>query len=92
MDIASIINGYTIPVIVGICLAVGFIIKHSLSIIPNKYIPAIMGGLGLVLNIVVNINSITLEVILAGLVSGLASTGIHSGVKSLSDKTKNTDN
>ena len=33
---------YAEPIVVGICLCVGYVIKVSLSFIPNKYIPLIM--------------------------------------------------
>lgn len=81
MDFTSL-NQYLNIVIVGICLCVGYIIKNIYtkdSI--NKYIPLIVGVLGLVLAIVSNINNITLEVILMGLFSGLASTGLYESFK-----------
>ena len=68
---------FSVPVIVGICLCVGYILKN---IVPtdkiNKFIPLIMGVLGLGLNIWINL-SVTPDVILAGLISGLASTGLY---------------
>lgn len=68
---------FSVPVIVGICLCVGYIIKN---IVPtnniNKYIPLIMGVLGLGLNIWINL-SVSPDIVLAGLVSGLASTGLY---------------
>lgn len=76
MDI-SMLNNYLVLVVVGICLCVGYVIKHSLDFIPNKYIPLIMLILGTMVNILMNINSINAEVVLAGMLSGLASTGLH---------------
>lgn len=86
MDFIEVLQNYSVPVVAGICLCVGYIIKHSLDFIPNKLIPLIMGGLGLAINIVINLNGITAEVILAGLFSGLASTGLHNAFKNLIDK------
>ena len=77
---------YSVPVIVGICLCVGYLIKHSLDFIPNKYIPLIVGALGLGINIAVNLDAITAEVILAGLFSGLASTGLHNAFRNLLER------
>lgn len=75
------------PIIVGICLCVGYVIKN---IIPdktiNKYIPLIMACLGLIMNISTNLHSISLEVILTGLFSGLASTGLYEAFKNLIEK------
>lgn len=76
MDL-SMLNNYLVIVVVGICLCVGYVIKHSLDFIPNKYIPLIMLILGTITNILMNINNINIEVILAGMLSGLASTGVH---------------
>ena len=71
------LNEFSVPLIVGICLCVGYILKN---IVPtdkiNKFIPLIMGVLGLALNIWINL-TLTPEVLLGGLVSGLASTGLY---------------
>lgn len=86
MDISSLAQ-YLSLVVMGICLCVGYIIKHSLDFIPNKYIPLIMGVLGLVINVLINLSTgITAEVILGGLLSGLASTGCHEMFINFIDK------
>lgn len=83
MDI-SVLTQYLSIVVVGICLCVGYIIKNSLDFIPNKYIPLIMWVLGLVINILINLSTgINAEVILSGLFSGLASTGLYEMFKNL---------
>ena len=82
MDI-TILSSFINIIIVGICLCIGYVIKHSLSFIPNKYIPLIMACLGLVMSICINLDKITLEVILTGLFSGLASTGCYEAFKNL---------
>ena len=75
MDL-GFLNDYLLLVIVGICLCLGYIIKSSLNFIPNKYIPLIMAVTGCILNIWIN-KSVTADVILGGMFSGLASTGLH---------------
>lgn len=83
MDI-SVLAQYLSIVVVGICLCVGYIIKNSLDFIPNKYIPLIMGILGLIINILINVSTgITAEIILGGLFSGLASTGFYEMFRNL---------
>ena len=79
----EVLSSFANILIVGICLCVGYVIKHSLDFIPNKYIPLIMACLGLILSICTNLDKITLEVILTGLFSGLASTGLHEAFKNL---------
>lgn len=86
MDISAL-SQYLSLVVVGICLCVGYIIKNSLDFIPNKYIPLIMGVLGLVINILINLSTgISAEVVLGGLFSGLASTGLYEMFRNLISK------
>lgn len=71
------LNQFSIPVIVGICLCVGYILKNVVTTDKvNKFIPLIMGILGLGLNMWINLG-VSPEIILGGLVSGLASTGLY---------------
>ena len=85
MDL-SVLSQYLSVVEVGICLCVGFVIKNSLDFIPNKYIPAIMLVLGTTINILMNLNGINAEVILVGMLSGLASTGLYELFKNFINK------
>lgn len=85
MDITVLLN-YVNIVVLGICLCVGFVIKNSLDFIPNKYIPLIMLILGTITNILININGINAEVILSGMISGLASTGLYEMFRNLISK------
>lgn len=86
MDI-SVLTQYFNVIVIGICLCVGYVIKTSIDCIPNKYIPAIMLVLGLVTNIVMNLGTgINADVILSGMISGLASTGLHQAFKPIINK------
>lgn len=76
---------YAIPVIVGICLCTGYVIKQSLNFIPNKYIPLIMAVLGLIISLGVN-RAVTAEIVLQGLFSGLVSTGVYELFRNLIDR------
>lgn len=86
MDI-SFMNEYLVLVVLGICLCVGYIIKH---LIPNdkvnKFIPLIMGIIGVVLNVWLNGWGFSPEILLGGLASGLASTGLHQAYKNIIGK------
>lgn len=86
MDL-SFLQTFCIPTIVGICLCVGYVIKNSLDFIPNKYIPLIMLILGLGLNIFLN-KAVTVDIILAGMFSGISSTGVHQMFKNLLEGNK----
>lgn len=72
----EIFTNYLTPVIVGLCLVVGFLIKHVTSA-DNRFIPIVVTVLGVALSIWISWPEITPEVILSGAVSGLASTGMH---------------
>lgn len=71
---------YIIPVIVGICLIVGYLIKNFTGA-DNRFIPLVVTVLGIALAVWMNWPVITPEVILGGAVSGLASTGMHQMLK-----------
>lgn len=81
MSDLSFLTEYIMPVIVGICLCVGFIVKKWVDDIDNKYIPTICAFLGLIIAIWMNDWSITPTIVLNGLVSGMASTGLHQLLK-----------
>lgn len=71
-------NGYLNVIVVGICLCAGFVVKYA---IPNdkinKFIPLINGALGLFINVWINNWAISAEIVLGGVFSGLASTGLY---------------
>ncbi|WP_018590441.1 phage holin family protein [Terrisporobacter glycolicus] len=75
MDL-TFLNDYVVLVIVGICVCVGYVLKNSFPSLENKYIPLIMAILGVVLNVWI-VKIISPDVILGGMFSDLASTGLH---------------
>ena len=85
MDL-TFLTEYVNVITLGICLCVGYVIKTSITIIPNKYIPLIMLVLGTIISILSNLNNIDASVILQGMVSGLASTGLYEAFKNIINK------
>ena len=79
----NIFAEFAVPVIVGVCLCIGYILKH---LVPgdgvNRWIPLIMGVLGVALNVWINA-AVSPDILLGGLFSGLASTGLHQVFKQL---------
>lgn len=71
------LNEFMVPIVVGICLCVGYIIKKWVSDIDNKWIPTVVAILGVFLTVWINDWTVTPDVVLSGLASGLASTGMH---------------
>ena len=81
------LNEYSIPVIVGICLCIGFILKNLVTTDKiNKFIPLIVAVIGVVVNAWLNTWTVTPEILLSGMFSGLASTGMHQLFKQFIEK------
>lgn len=80
MDISFITDMY-VPIIMVACLIVGFIVKKWIHDVEDKWIPTIVTILGAVLGFV--INGASIEAVVAGAVTGLASTGLHQLFKQL---------
>ena len=85
MDI-SFLTEYMVPVIVGLCLCVGYVVKKWVADVDNKYIPTICAVLGVALAAWMNWPAIDPSVILSGLFSGLAATGFDQMVKQIGSK------
>ncbi len=85
MDL-GFLSEYLVLVIVGICLCVGYIVKKWIKDVDDKFIPTICAVLGVILAIWLNGWMITPAVILSGLLSGLASTGLHQLFKQYVNK------
>ena len=79
----DVLARYVVLVVLAICLCLGYIIKHSITAIPNKYIPLILAVVGVILNLWMNGWQFTPEILLGGMASGLASTGTHELIRHL---------
>lgn len=76
------LNDFFVPIVVGICLCAGYVVKHLIpSEKVNKFIPLIVTVLGVVINVWYSGFSFSPEILLGGLLSGLASTGLHQAFK-----------
>lgn len=84
MDISFLLE-YINVITLGICLCVGYALKHAkvFDKFGNQYIPLTMLVLGCLINIVTNWPGIDATVLLGGMVSGLASTGLYEMVTNL---------
>jgi len=87
VSIMEFLNDYLVLIVVGICLCVGYVIKNFIPTDKiNKFIPLIMAVLGVFLNMWLNGFAISPEILLGGLASGLASTGMHQVFKQFIEK------
>lgn len=82
----TFLTTYAVPIIVGVCLCIGYVLKNMVTTTAvDRYIPLIMAILGVVLNIWINM-TFTPEILLGGMFSGLASTGLHQAFKQILSK------
>ena len=66
---------------------VGFVLKTALDKYPNKYIPLSALCMVTIIAILINLQSgINAEVILGGMISGLASTGLYELLRNMLNK------
>ena len=83
----NFLNDYFELIIIGICLCIGYIVKN---VIPskgvNRFIPLIMGVVGVALALWIHSFSLSPEILLSGLVSGLASTGMFEMFRQFIEK------
>ena len=78
----DILNSYIGPVVLIVCLCIGYVIKH---LVPNdkvnRYIPVTVAVIGIVIAVWNAGWVISPGVICTGLVSGLASTGLYEAFR-----------
>lgn len=81
------LNEYLVLIVMGVCLCVGYVLKN---IVPSekvdRFIPLIMALLGIIINVWVNAFAFTPEILLGGMASGLASTGMYEMFKQFISK------
>ena len=71
-----------IPVVMVFCLCVGYILKHWIRDVDNKYIPSVLVIIGAVTACIAERN-ISFELVTTGMLTGLASTGLHQMFKQI---------
>lgn len=79
------LSDFFVPAVAGICLCVGFIIKLWTPA-DNRIIPTVCGLLGIVLAVWFNGWTVTPQIVLSGMFSGLASTGLYEAFRQLINK------
>jgi len=82
----EVLSEYIVVLILALCLGIGYIIKHSLDFIPNKYIPLILAIVGVVVNMWANQWMFTPETLTQGIASGLGATGAFEAGRHLLNK------
>ena len=72
------LNDYLVLIVMGVCLCVGYVLKNVVTTDKvNKFIPLVMAVLGVAINVWLNGFAFSPEILLGGMTSGLASTGMH---------------
>ncbi len=86
MDLSYLFE-YVNLLTLGICLCVGFALKTAFAWFPNKYIPLAALTMGCIINILISLETgINAVVVLGGMISGLASTGLYEMLRNLLDR------
>ena len=89
MEFLTMFKEFFVLIVIGICMCVGYVLKNLVSSDKiNKFIPLIMALLGILINLWISQWQITPEVLLGGLVSGLASTGTYEAIKNIVNAVK----
>ena len=79
----TVFEKYFVLSVVLACLIVGYIIKKWIKDVDNKYIPTVCAVLGVVLSTWMNGWVFTPQIVMTGLFSGLASTGLYEAFRNL---------
>lgn len=85
MDIVELLNQGIMPIITIICLCIGYIMKHWIEDVDNRIIPTVVLIVGVIIAIWIN-KAFDAEILMTGMVSGLASTGLHQVFKQWIEK------
>ena len=72
------------PIILGICLLTGYVLKTAFDNFPNRFIPLASMSMGTIIALIILLNAgINAEVVLGGMISGLAATGMYELLRNL---------
>ena len=82
----TFLTEFCVPVIAGICLCVGYVVKKWLKDVDNKFIPTINAVLGVVLALWMSGFVFEPQTILQGLFSGLSATGLYEAFRQFIEK------
>lgn len=85
MENLQFISELYVPIVMAICLAVGYILKHWTNDEKHRIIPTVLAILGAVCACIYE-KGISLEAVASGAVTGLASTGVHQVFKQMIEK------
>lgn len=88
MDFTALTEHFVLVVVVA-CLIVGYILKRSIPVLPNRYIPSVLALVGAILNSVVSGPSV--DSVVYGALMGLASTGLHQAFTRFVEKADEED-
>ena len=74
------------PITLGICLLTGYVLKEAFDNFPNKFIPLASLSMGTIIAVIIHLQAgINAEVVLGGMISGLAATGMYELLRNLLD-------
>lgn len=83
--VTDLMVGMFKPVVLIFCLCIGYILKHWIKDVSNKWIPTILAILGGITACLLD-NSVDFYSFISGVLTGLASIGFHQLFKQFIEK------
>jgi len=84
-DIISLLQEYAVLPVSALCWIVGYALKHYVTKLPSNYIPLILGALGVVCVVWINM-SVSFELVFSGICSAALAVWLHQVGKQLSSE------
>ena len=86
INIIDVIQQYAVIPVTVACLLIGWLVKHIIEIIENKWIPLILVAVGIVGVLWLNAWAFTPQNAMAGLCSAALAVWIHNNYKNMTEK------
>lgn len=86
INIVEVIQKYAVIPVAVACLLIGWLIKHTIEVIDNKWIPLILVAVGMVGVLWINAWAFTPQNFMAGLCSAALAVWIHNNYKNMTEK------
>lgn len=84
IDVIAMLQEYAVLPVALLCWIIGYALKHYVSKLPSNFIPLILGAVGVLCVVWINL-SISFDIILSGLCSAALAVWIHQAGKQLTE-------
>ncbi|MBQ8616252.1 MAG: phage holin family protein [Clostridia bacterium] len=84
IDVIAMLQEYAVLPVALLCWIIGYALKNYVSKLPNNYIPLILGLVGVLCVVWINM-AVSFDIILSGLCSAALAVWIHQAGKQLAE-------